>query len=273
MSRDVYRFINEADAATVEGLIKRLEFRATDARFNAMRDAYFDHLKLSDGARVLDLGCGTGVVARALARRTQGSVSLIAIDQSAPLIQAGRERALAEGVSEWIEFRVGDALQLTLDTGAFDVVIGHTLISHVADPPACLRQMAEVVQPSGQVAIFDGDYASLTFGHPDGDLAQRMDDALIATVVNSPRIMRDLPHLLPSANLAIEWAAGYVYEEIGQSSFWTGAVESYGPLIARGGLAPAIDVERWMEWQRTAAAEGTFFASCNYYTYLARRRG
>ena len=39
----------------------------------------------------------------------------------------------------------------------------------------------------------------------------------------------------------------------------------------RNGLLPEHEVERWLTTQHVAMADGTFFASCNYYTYLARR--
>ena len=67
--RDAMQFINEQSAATLERLIERLEFRGTDPAFAAYRDAYLELIDLPRAAAVLDLGCGTGVVARALAVR------------------------------------------------------------------------------------------------------------------------------------------------------------------------------------------------------------
>ena len=67
--RDAMQFINEQDAATLERFIARLEFRATHPTFVAYRDAYLALLDLPHARTVLDLGCGTGVVARAIAAR------------------------------------------------------------------------------------------------------------------------------------------------------------------------------------------------------------
>ena len=68
-TRDAYCFINDLDASTVEGLIARLEFRGKDPTFTQMRDAYLARLALPPTAHILELGCGTGVVLRALAQR------------------------------------------------------------------------------------------------------------------------------------------------------------------------------------------------------------
>ena len=67
--RDAMQFVNEQDAATRERFIERLEFRATDPTFVAYREAYLELIDLPRAAAVLDLGCGTGVVARAIAAR------------------------------------------------------------------------------------------------------------------------------------------------------------------------------------------------------------
>jgi hypothetical protein len=48
----------------------------------------------------------------------------------------------------------------------------------------------------GTVAVFDGDYASLTFAYPDHALAKTIEEKLIQLIVANPRIMRDLPRLL-----------------------------------------------------------------------------
>ena len=66
-----------------------------------------------------------------------------------------------------VEFRPGDSRKLDLADGAFDAVVAHTLLSHVDDPLAVLKEAARLVRPGGTIGIFDGDYASMTFGHAD----------------------------------------------------------------------------------------------------------
>jgi hypothetical protein len=62
-TRDVFRVINELDAATVETLGERLELRGSDTTFNEMRAAYFDQLPLASAQRVLDVGrLGRGIL-------------------------------------------------------------------------------------------------------------------------------------------------------------------------------------------------------------------
>ncbi|HEY3082595.1 MAG TPA: methyltransferase domain-containing protein, partial [Chloroflexota bacterium] len=182
-------------------------------------------------------------------------------------------RALAaqEGLSDRIELRVGDAQALALPDAAFDAAIAHTLLSHVSDPPAVLRQMARVVRPGGHVGVFDGDYASLTWGHPDPELGRAMDEAVIATIVNNPRVMREMPRRLREAGLELLAAPGWVYAEVGSGRFWLGFIDSYGPMVRRSGLLAPEMVDAWVADQHRASQERTFFGACVYYAYVARR--
>jgi ubiquinone/menaquinone biosynthesis C-methylase UbiE len=270
-TRDAYCFINDLDASTIEELIARLEFRGKDPTFTQMRDAYLAQLALPPTAHILELGCGTGVVLRALARRTGFSGHLVGVDQSPALIAAARRLAAEEGVDRCIEFQVGDVHHLSVADSSFDAVIAHTLVSHVANPLLVLKEAARVVRLGGSVAIFDGDFASLTFAHPDPAFAKAMDEALVETVFTNPRLMRDLPRLQQQVGLEITATTAYVYAEIGTGSFFAGFAETYAPLVHRAGLLTARQVEDWLLEQRRAIEQHTFFAACNFYAYLTRR--
>src|SRR4051794_29639986 len=160
--RDAMQFVNEQDAATRRRFIERLEFRATDPTFVAYRDAYLDLIALPRTAAVLDLGCGTGVVARAIAARDGFAGNVTGVDQSPEFIAAAERLAADDGVGERVEFAVGDAHALDLPTASFDATVAHTLVSHVRDPSAVLAEAGRVTRPGGAVVVFDGDYASLT---------------------------------------------------------------------------------------------------------------
>ena len=270
-ARDIYRYINEQDDNTIERIIDRLEFRGKDTTFKGWLEAYLDKLELTPSAQVLMLGCGTGVEVRVLASRSNFSGKVVGIDISPALIAAAHRFAVEDGVDKNIEFQVGNAQRLEYADNSFDIVIAHTLMSHLVDPLAAIKEMARVVRPNCQIAIFDGDYASWTFGYSDPDFAKTMDETLIGFIVNNPRVMRTIPRLLFQAGLKLEETTPHIFNEVGTGSFFIGAAETYAPLIAKAGLLPEEQVEDWLAEQRKTKDEGTFFASGNYYTYLARR--
>ena len=269
--RDIFRLAPSMDQPVLETIAARLEFRGTDEGYARRSQAYFSRLPLHQARRILALGCGTGIEVRALTRLTRPEVAIIGVDHSPALIDAARRLTVDEGLADNVTYQVGDAHHLPYGDEEFDIVTLHTLISHVDDPLQVLHEARRLVPPAGTVAVFDGDYASLTFAYPDHALAKTIEEKLIQLIVANPRIMRDLPRLLPAAGLELMEAEGTLYADIGSSRFWVAATESYGALLGRSGLLPHAVVDDWRAFQLQAVADNTFFGASNYYTYLTRR--
>lgn len=87
---DVYARSFQMDPRTLDVMVTRLEAWGRHPFFLRAIDEYLNALALSGRPRVLDLGCGTGVAARALARRPDFAGSVVAIDISDYLTAAGR---------------------------------------------------------------------------------------------------------------------------------------------------------------------------------------
>jgi SAM-dependent methyltransferase len=269
--RDIFRLAPTLDAATTEMLANRLEFRGSDFGYVQISQAYFDQLPLTGAQRILAVGCGTGLEVRALKRRTETTTEFVGVDHSPALIEAAEQLTRAEGLADHVHYQVGDAHHLALEDARFDIVLLHTLLSHVDDPLQVLREARRVARPDGTLAIFDGDYASLTFGYPDPVEAKAIEEALLKVVVANPRVMRDLPRLLREAELELVSGSGVLYANVGSGSFFANMTESFGAVLARSGLLPASVVKEWQTYQARAVEADTFFGASNYYTYLVRR--
>ena len=268
---DPHRFSTDLDEAVIARLIDRLESRAQDKVFTRLLDNYVSRLALPPSAQVLEIGCGTGAVLRHVARRNDFSGRAVGVDQCQAFIRSAQRFSRDENLDEILEFRLGDAHQLEFSDASFDTVIAHTVLSHVTDPEAVLRQMARVVRPGGSVVIFDGDYASLTYAYSDFELGRAMDRALATATFNNPYIMRTLPGLLPQLGLRLTVAWGDAVTEIGSASYFKSFAETYAPFITKAGLLPVATVEAWLDHQQQSMQNESFFAACNYYTYLATR--
>jgi demethylmenaquinone methyltransferase/2-methoxy-6-polyprenyl-1,4-benzoquinol methylase len=110
--------------------------------------------------RVLDVATGTAAVAIGLAR-TQPARTVVGIDQSAEMLEAGRRRVEEAGLSGRIELLEGRAEALPFADGEFDALTFTYLLRYVDDVQATLRELARVVRPGGTVAM-------LEFGLPRG---------------------------------------------------------------------------------------------------------
>jgi ubiquinone/menaquinone biosynthesis C-methylase UbiE len=218
---DAYGITDKLDDETLQVLVDRLEARARHPPFMAMLTQYLDVMGIDSAERVLDVGCGAGVAARAIAHRPDFRGRVTAIDLSDFLVRAGRQFALSEGVAQRIEFLVGDTQQLDLPDRCFDAAIAHTLLSHVEQPLKVLQELHRVVKPGALIGIFDGDYASITFGHEDPAVGARFDAVVRNAIITNAMVMRQMPRLLKQAQLEVIAFFPHVIAEAGLRS--TGA--------------------------------------------------
>jgi ubiquinone/menaquinone biosynthesis C-methylase UbiE len=270
--RDPFAKIQSLDDRTLDALVQRFEARGRHPYFAKMLREYLDAMHVDDARSILDLGCGTGVAARAIVRWPRFAGRVTGVDRSAHLVAAAERLAREEGLADRTEFRTGDACSVEAADASFDAAVAHTLVSHVDDVMAVLEEAARVVRPGGTIGIFDGDYASLTFDHPDAERAKACDEALMSALAANPRVMRQMPRLLRAANLELVNSFSWVLSETGTANFWSSAFDVYGKLLPTTGVMTQEDADRWAAALRSDSDAGVFFGSCNYYAYVARRR-
>ena len=124
-SADPYGRTDQLDESLLEVLAARLEARAEHPYFDRMLTEYLDAMDIDQAKAVLDMGSGTGVASRAVARRPSFTGSVIGIDLS-PYLTAVATRLAAEEAVAGVEFRVGDSASVDLASEEFDAVIAHT---------------------------------------------------------------------------------------------------------------------------------------------------
>jgi ubiquinone/menaquinone biosynthesis C-methylase UbiE len=233
-----------------------------------------DHLALTGTETIVDLGCGTGVAARTIARRPDARGPITAIDISPHFVEAGRRFADVEGLAGRIDFRTGDAHSLGLSGDQFDVAVMHTLISHVADPASVLAEARRLLRPGGRLVVFDGDYASLTFATDAPDSGEATDRAVQRGLIAQPRVMRIMPRLLARAGLSLDWSRRYVLAEISRrTDYFGGFCAAFRVLLPKAGAMSEAEADAFVGELERDMAEDCSFGSCNYYAYVARRGG
>lgn len=97
--------------------------------------------------RVLDLGCGTGIVARLLRERLGGAANIAGADVSAPMIGKARE------VAPELAWHEADAVALPFADRAFDLVLSQQMLQFVPDRRAALREVRRVLAPGGRLLV------------------------------------------------------------------------------------------------------------------------
>jgi ubiquinone/menaquinone biosynthesis C-methylase UbiE len=102
-------------------------------------------------ARVLDIGCGTGKLARRLAQR--GS-SVVGLDLCEPMVRQARGKLNGDGSR--VRLAVGDSEHLPFAAGSFDAVTCSNSFHHYPNQAAVVREMFRVLQPGGRLLVLDG---------------------------------------------------------------------------------------------------------------------
>lgn len=268
---DPWNTTNTLDAATLDVMVTRLEARAQDDHFVRMLDQYLDAMKIDEAEHVLDLGCGTGVATRRICARKDFTGSCHGIDLSGYLIDAASRFAEQENLSGRTRFEAGDTHSLDIADSSYDAVVAHTLFSHVDDPLAVLAEAKRVVRPGGRIAVFDGDYASLTFELSDPERSKRDSESFISAVVAQPRVLRQMPRLAREQGLSIQAVYSNILTEVGEADFWVTAIEGFRKLGPKSKVMSEADANRWVDAQLQASRDGVFFGSSNYYAYIFQK--
>lgn len=103
------------------------------------------------GDRMLDVGCGTGIVTRRAAEIIGAHGTLVGLDISPDMLAVARKASIPAGVAvDWIE---GDATTMPFENGQFDVVLCQFAFMFMADKTAALREMRRVLVPEGTLGL------------------------------------------------------------------------------------------------------------------------
>ncbi len=109
-----------------------------------------ERVALRPGERVLDVACGTGVVARAVTERVGQTGRVAALDINPDMLAVARALPQASTTIEWLQ---GSVLALPFPDAAFDVVLCQLGLQFFPDRPAALREMHRVLIPGGRLAL------------------------------------------------------------------------------------------------------------------------
>jgi SAM-dependent methyltransferase len=117
------------------------------AIFGAWAGPVSDAAGITTGKRVLDVGCGTGVLAREALRRAGRKGQVVGLDLNDGML------AVAARTEPKIEWRQGDATSLPFEDASFDVVVSQFALMYFPDRVASLGEMWRTLAPGGRLAL------------------------------------------------------------------------------------------------------------------------
>ena len=123
--------------------------------------AFLERAGVTLAGRALDCGCGGGGMPLSLAEHVD---EVVGIDPFDRFRDAGVTLARERGLSN-IRFARADGMALPFKTGAFDLVLSHAVIEHVADAPLYLSECRRVLNDNGRLYLSTAPYLSFAGAH------------------------------------------------------------------------------------------------------------
>jgi SAM-dependent methyltransferase len=230
-------------------------------------------LGLVSGQRLLDVGCGLGEAALALADDLGGEGEVVGVDVSAEMLRVARSKAAATRCR--VRFTVGDACSLTEPDDSFDAVRSERTLQWLTDPRAAVAEMARVVRPGGRVSLIDTDWSTFAIDIGDDDLAAMVRNAMKTERGRPSNVGSRLDDLLRDVGLAPiartkathTWTAWNPDETPAPDGCFS--MQSLADdLVATDQLSP-VARDRFVSRIHQAAREDRFWMSLTMYAVVA----
>lgn len=262
---DPYANPDAQTESAIQAMITRLEERGRHSGFVSMIRKYVLTLPSDKPLKVLDLGCGTGVVLRQLAGALHPSSIFHGADVSAELLKEAK-RLAPDSRIKWDHISVG---ALPYSDATFDAITMHTLLSHVPDPARILLEARRVLKEDGRLIVFDADHAGTTYNQPSYEVTRRIDHLLTSAIATHPDICRQLPRLLKTSGYELRGHDSAMISECGKGDYWLSSVKGFARLIPTLGVLSPQEADSWVKHMLHSHEDGTFFAAGAFYTFYA----
>jgi ubiquinone/menaquinone biosynthesis C-methylase UbiE len=263
---DPYATIADTAPSLQERLSDILELRAADPQQQAILRTYLSELSLPQGARGLEIGCGTGAVSRALVELLKLEVT--GVDPSPVFVARAQE--LGKHLPH-LTFLQGDGRSLELGEASFDLVVFHTTLCHIPNPEAALREAHRVLRPDGWLAVFDGDYTTATVAISDFDPLQPLVSAVVANFVQNPWLTRRLSKALGSIGFQVQSLRSYGYTQTAEPTYMLTLIDRGADLLSEAGSLTADTADALRKEARRRALAGEFFGHISFVGVIARK--
>ncbi len=264
---DVFANITSVPDDMVNMVADVLEMRAAIPSQRDMLRDYLSQITFPENARVLEVGCGTGPVCRVLAK-WPNVAQVVGVDPSPVLLAKARE--LSSGTEE-IAYEEGDGKSLRHDDAAFDVVILHTLLTHVPAPEAILAEAHRVLKPGGALGLCDGDFSTATLQTGSCDPLEACTQAFVENFVTDKWLVRRMSALAQAAGFEVKPMRSYgLIETISPGLTMSWVDRGADSLAGQGRIGAELADALKAEGRRRAEA-GSFFGYMAYAALTAQK--
>lgn len=244
-------------ASKPEKLIEMLDAQHAMGFHQAYKQRTFDLLALQAGMSVLDVGCGTGVDALAMARLVGPNGHVMGIDPSQTMIDEARKRGAITNLP--VSFAQDDVYHLHFADNSFDRCRSDRTFQHLAEPERALSEMIRVTKPGGILLVVDGDHETRVIDTPYPDVTRRFLQFRNATLQQPDIAHRQYALFKQSGltNVHVEAMTHITtdFPTINNVMHFDGGIR----LAQQSGVVTAEEADAWIAYLYEAQQKGQFF--------------
>ncbi|SDG02165.1 class I SAM-dependent methyltransferase [Alloyangia pacifica] len=246
--------------------VEALERRAAEPVMSAAVDRYLEALPKAQIKRVVEIGAGSGPVSRRIAAWAPAA-DVLATEPAAGFLP--HARALAEGIGN-LRFETRDGTALGLEDASVDLVVLHTVLSHVPDPAPLLDEAFRVLRNGGWLVIFDGDFSKGSLASFPGDPLAACQVYFQQNFVVDPFICGQLAEIARGAGFETRdfWMSPRVIRDDDGMIIWVQFTTNM--MRDRGQIGPELAQGLMDEYARRRDA-GTLLGFQAYATLIAQK--
>lgn len=263
---DLLTCIEKQPSEVLDAIATSMNVRAAEPAMQSICARYMAGIPVR-GARALEVGCGNGAATKLILQHLRPA-TLIGIDPSSFFVEMASEAFKYE---PRVSFAVAEAASTRQPDAAFDLVIAHTVYSHLVDPESALSEAWRVLKPGGQLVIFDGDFATLTVALFDGDPLQSAVSAVLRNMVHAPYIMRCLPALAGAAGFCVQSLEPHGYVQTTSPDYLLTLLSRGTMAASRTGEIGHMLVDGFEREAKRRIANGTFYGAMLFLSLTARK--
>jgi len=224
-------------------------------------------LALQPGERVLDAGCGPGLLVRAMSEPVGECGHVLGIDNAAAMLDLARARCRG---MENVTIASGDALNLPVGSVSLDALSCTQLLLLIDDVPGALQEFQRVLKPGGRLAVVETDWRSAVLNTTDKNLTHRMFEAWDDMAANPNLPARLAPMLVEGGFRVAAAAAIPVLNTVwGPEAFSYNFVNGLARQCAERDIVSKDEAAAWLDDLARKGRDGAYFFCVNRFLFTA----
>ncbi|MBO3459444.1 methyltransferase domain-containing protein [Aetokthonos hydrillicola Thurmond2011] len=236
--------------------------------FQGYKNRGFARLKIQESDHILDVGCGVGNDAQALAEKVGKSGRVVGVDSSETMITEACKRT--QNLDLPLEFYVSDAHTLDFPNNSFDICRADRVLIYVSEPVKMIAEMVRVARSGARIDISEPDMGTLVVDMPNRELTRKILNISCDNIPNGwlahqlPNIFKDLG----LQNISVH-PETYIVNDFNMASHSFDLAKSANYAREKG-IISAEEAEEWLVYLEKASQTSHFlsaitgFCVCGY---------